>query len=66
MARDVVVTITKRTVAVASLHSTSNTDSNVHDGVGKSLFVDPLKGKMHSKIEVEAAISILGIRRLLQ
>ena len=45
MARAAVAIVTKRAVAIVSLHSTDNADSNVHDGVGKVPFVDPLKGK---------------------
>jgi len=44
MAKAAAATSTKRTVAVASLHSANDTDSNMNHGVGKSLFVDSLKG----------------------
>jgi len=45
MAKAAAATVTKTAVAIASLDSTDNTDSNMHDGVGKVPFVDPLKGK---------------------
>ena len=53
MARAAAATGTKRTVAVVSLHSTDNTDSNMNDGVGKSLLVDPLKGKNGSTLKMK-------------
>jgi len=43
MARAAAATGIKRTVVIASLHSTDNTDSNMNDRVSKSLLVDPLK-----------------------
>ena len=41
IAKAAAATATKRTVAVASLHSINDTGSNMNDGVGKSLPVDP-------------------------
>ena len=38
--RAATATVTKRAVVIASLHSTDNADSNVHDGA-----IDPFKGK---------------------
>ena len=45
MAKAAAATVTKRAVAIASMHSTDNADSNMHDKVGKVPSVDPLKGK---------------------
>ena len=59
-ARATAATVTKRTVGVVSLHSTDDTHSNVYDGVGKTLFIDPLKGKSTSKKD-EAAIFIFSM-----
>ena len=53
MARAVATIGTKRAVAIASLPSTGNTDSNMNDGVSKSLFVDPLKGKATSTLKMK-------------
>jgi len=53
MARAAAATGTKRTVAVASLHSSDETDSNMNDRVGKSLLVDPLKGKSTSMLKIK-------------
>jgi len=53
MARAIATTGIKRAVAVASLPSTHNTDSNMNDGVGKSLSVDPLKGKATSTLKMK-------------
>ena len=47
------MTVTKRTVVVASLHSADDTDSNMHDRVGKTLSVDPLKGKSTPKLKIK-------------
>ena len=44
MARATAATSTERIVAVASLHSTDDTGSNMNNGVSKSLDVDPFKG----------------------
>jgi len=54
MARAVATTGTKRAVAVASLPSTNNTDSNMNDGVGKSLSVNPLNGKATSTLKMQS------------
>ena len=53
IARAAVATVTKRTAVVASLHSTNDIDSNIHDGVGKILSVDPLKGKSALKLKMK-------------
>jgi len=45
MARAAAATVTKRAVAITSLRSTDNADSNMYDEVGKVPFVDPLNGK---------------------
>jgi len=45
MARAAAAIVTKKAVAIASLHSTNNAHSNVHDGVDKVPSVDPLKEK---------------------
>jgi len=54
MARVVATTGTKRAVVVASLPSTDNTDSNMNDGVGKSLSVNPVKGKATSTLKMQS------------
>jgi len=53
MARAAVATGTKRIVAVASLHFTDNINSNMNDGIDKSLSVDPLKGKVTSTLKIK-------------
>ena len=53
MARATAATGIKRTVAVVTLHSTGNTDSNMNVGVGKSLPVNPLKGKATSTLKMK-------------
>ena len=53
MARVIATTGRKRTVVVASLHSTNDIDSNMNDGVGKALPVDPLKGKSTSTLKMK-------------
>jgi len=45
MARVAATTVKKRTVAVASLHSTNDADYNMREGISRTPFVDPLKGK---------------------
>jgi len=60
-ARATAATGTKRTVVVASLHSTDNTDSNMNDGVGKSLPVDPLKGKATSTLKMKQLSPFFGV-----
>ena len=44
--------VTKRAVAIASLHSTENANSNVYDGVGKVPSIDPLKGKSIQELKL--------------
>ena len=61
MARVVATIDTKRAVAIASLPSTHNTDSNINDGVGKSLSVDPLKGKATSTLKMKQQSSFFGV-----
>jgi len=61
MGRAVAATGTKRTVAVTSLHSTNDTDSNMNDGVGKSLLVDPLKGKSTLTLKIKQQSPFLGV-----
>jgi len=53
MAKAVAATATKRTVVVASLHSIDDTDSNMNDGVGKSLPINPLKRKATSTLKMK-------------
>jgi len=53
MARAATATVTKRTVAIASLHSIDDTYSNAYDRVGKSLSVAPLKGKSTQKLKMK-------------
>ena len=53
MARATAVTVTKRTVAVASLYSTDDTDSNMHDRFSRTLSVDRLKGKFTPKLKMK-------------
>jgi len=45
MVRVTTATTMKRTVAISSLQSHDNTNSNIHDGVSQISYVDPLKGK---------------------
>ena len=61
MTRAAAATGIKRIVAVASLHSTEDTDSNMNDGAGKSLLVDPLKGKSTSKLKIKQQSPFLGV-----
>jgi len=61
MTRAAAATGIKRIVAVASLHSTEDTDSNMNDGAGKSLLVDPLKGKSTSKLKMKQQSPFLGV-----
>ena len=51
MTRAVATIVTKRTVVVASLHSTDNSNYNIHDGVSRTLSVDPLKGTSIFEVE---------------
>ena len=60
MARAAAATSTKRIVAVVSLHSTDNTDSNMNDEVSKSLFVNPLKGKVTSILKMKQQSPFFG------
>ena len=60
MAKAAAATATKRTVAVASLHS-DNTGSNINDGVGKSLLVDPLKEKSTSTLKMKQQSPFLEV-----
>ena len=61
MARAAAATVTKRTVVVAYLHSTHDTDSNMHDEVGRTLFVVPLKGKSNPKLKMKQQSPFLEV-----
>jgi len=52
---------TKVTVAVASSHSIDDTNSNMNDGVSKSLPVDPLKGKSTSTLKMKQQSSFFEV-----
>jgi len=53
MARATATAVTKRAVAITSLHSTDNANSNVHDRVSKIPFVDPLKRKSIQELKTK-------------
>jgi len=53
MARAATGTVTKRMIAIVSSHFTNNANSNVHDGVGKILSIDPLKGKSIQEVKTK-------------
>ena len=54
MARAITTTGTKRAVVVASLPPADNTDSSMNDRVGKSLSVNPVKGKATSTVKMQS------------
>jgi len=61
MTKATAATNAKRTVAVAPLHSIDDTDSNMNDGVSKSLLADPLKGKSTSTLKIKQQSPFFGM-----
>jgi len=61
MARVAAATVIKRTIMFASLHSTKDTNSNMHDGVSRTLSVDPFKGKCTPKLKMKQQSPFLEV-----